>query len=235
MKTYIYSLLLIFTFVNPGNDLIRLTNLNNMTYTYLALGDSYTIGEQVPAADNYPNQAIQMLRKKGVSFYAPEIIAKTGWTTDELQSAINEHQFLEKYDFVSLLIGVNNQYRGRPVNEFGDQFEALLKKAIQFAGNDRSRVVIISIPDWGVTPFAEACLPDGQGRDREQITAEIDAYNNVCKSIAGKYTIHYIYITDWTREAASDHSLLTADGLHPSGKEYKRWAELISAHFYSKL
>ena len=169
-----------------------------------------------------------MLRKKGVLFYAPEIIAKTGWTTDELQSAINEHQFLEKYDFVSLLIGVNNQYRGRPVNEFEDQFETLLKKAIQYAGNDRSRVVIISIPDWGVTPFAES-------RDRKQIMAEIDAYNNVCKSIAGKYSIHYIYITEWTREAASDHSLLTADGLHPSGKEYKRWAELISGHFLSKL
>ena len=148
MKTYIYSLLLIFTFVNPGKDLARLTNLSNMTYTYLALGDSYTIGEQVPVAENYPNQVVQMLRKKGVLFYAPEIIAKTGWTTDELQSAINEHQFLEKYDFVSLLIGVNNQYRGRPVNEFEDQFETLLKKAIQYAGNDRSRVVIISIPDW---------------------------------------------------------------------------------------
>lgn len=235
MKTYIYSLLLIFTFVNPGKDLARLTNLSNMTYTYLALGDSYTIGEQVPVAENYPNQVVQMLRKKGVLFYAPEIIAKTGWSTDELQSAINEHQFLEKYDFVSLLIGVNNQYRGRPVNEFEDQFETLLKKAIQYAGNDRSRVVIISIPDWGVTPFAEACLPDGHGRDREQITAEIDAYNNVCKSIAGKYSIQYIYITDWTRDAASDRSLLTADGLHPSGKEYKRWAELISGHFLSKL
>ena len=228
MKTYIYSLLLIFTFVNPGKDLARLTNLSNMTYTYLALGDSYTIGEQVPVAENYPNQVVQMLRKKGVLFYAPEIIAKTGWSTDELQSAINEHQFLEKYDFVSLLIGVNNQYRGRPVNEFEDQFETLLKKAIQFAGNDRSRVVIISIPDWGVTPFAES-------RDKKQIKAEIDSYNNVCKSIAGKYQIHYIYITDWTREAASDHSLLTADGLHPSGKEYKRWAELISGHFLSKL
>ncbi|MBL7724117.1 MAG: SGNH/GDSL hydrolase family protein [Chitinophagaceae bacterium] len=235
MKVYIYSLLLIFTFVNPGNDLALLTNLNNMTYTYLALGDSYTIGEQVPAADNYPSQAVQMLRKKGVSFYAPEIIAKTGWTTDELQSAINEHQFLEKYDFVSLLIGVNNQYRGRPVTEFEEQFEVLLKKAIQFAGNDRSRVIIISIPDWGVTPFAEANLPDKQGRDRKQITTEIDAYNNVCKNIANKYSIHYIYITDWTREAASDHSLLTADGLHPSGKEYERWAELISTHFHSKL
>ena len=228
MKTYIYSLLLIFTFVNPGKDLARLTNLSNMTYTYLALGDSYTIGEQVPVSENYPNQVVQMLRKKGVLFYAPEIIAKTGWSTDELQSAINEHQFLEKYDFVSLLIGVNNQYRGRPVNEFEDQFETLLKKAIQYAGNDRSRVVIISIPDWGVTPFAES-------RDRKQIMAEIDAYNNVCKSIAGKYSIQYIYITDWTRDAASDRSLLTADGLHPSGKEYKRWAELISGHFLSKL
>lgn len=224
MKAYIYSLLLIFTFVNPEKNLTRLTNLNNMTYTYLALGDSYTIGEQVPAADSYPNQVVQMLRKKGVSFYAPEIIAKTGWTTDELQFAINEHQFLEKYDFVSLLMGVNNQYRGRSVTDFEDEFESLVKQALQFAGNDSERVVIISIPDWGVTPFAEE-------RDRKQIAAEIDAYNNVCKSIACKYSIHYIYITGWTREAASDYSLLAADGLHPSGKEYKRWAELISAHF----
>lgn len=197
------------------------------SYRYLALGDSYTIGESVPLSDNFPSQTVQLLRKNGMEIGAPEIVAKTGWTTDELQAAINQHHFQTQYDFVSLLIGVNNQYRGRSAAEYATEFESLLQQAIRFAGNNSQHVVVISIPDWGVTPFAS-------GRDREQIAKEIDEYNSINKKMAADYHVHYIDITPWTREAASDASLLAADGLHPSGKEYKRWAEQLAGFFQKK-
>ncbi len=187
------------------------------TYTYLALGDSYTIGESVPLYESFPYQLVQLLRNSGLAFHSAEIIAKTGWTTDELQAGINNTHFSASYDFVSLLIGVNNQYRGRPVDEYAGEFEALVNQCIRFAENKRDCIFILSIPDWGVTPFAE-------GRDRAAIAKAIDAYNAVNKSIAGKYSIPYVDITAGTREAAHDNTLLAADGLHPSGKEYARWA-----------
>ncbi len=196
------------------------------TYTYLALGDSYTIGEQVPFADNYPNQAVQMLRKKGVDFHAAEIVARTGWTTDELQFGINNRVFRSSYDFVTLLIGVNNQYRGRSVAEFEEQFIVLLEQAISFAGNMKERVAVLSIPDWGITPFAAS-------RDKEKIGEEIDRFNEVCQRVSAAAGIHYIYITGLTREAAQDPSLLAPDGLHPSGKDYHRWTEKVVTFFSS--
>lgn len=191
-------------------------------YSYLALGDSYTIGETVLLADNFPYQTVQLLREKGISFYAPEIIAKTGWTTDELFTAISQRKTLPSYDFVTLLIGVNNQYRGRTVENFKPEFEALLQQAIQFAGNNKDHVFVLSIPDWGVTPFAE-------GRDRAQIAREIDAYNNICKQVSQQNNVHFIDITPSTRLATQDHSLVAADGLHPSGKEYTKWATELAA------
>jgi lysophospholipase L1-like esterase len=197
-------------------------------YSYLALGDSYTIGESVSAKENFPNQTVQLLRKAGFDFNEPEIVAKTGWTTDELQDAINKHTFQSSYDFVTLLIGVNNQYRGRTVEDYHPQFEFLLKQAIRFAGNDTSHVVVLSIPDWGVTPYAE-------GRDRKKIASAIDVYNAANKAIAEKYKVSYINITPGSREAAIDPSLLTNDGLHPSGKEYAKWAEKLSAVIKEKL
>lgn len=203
-----------------------------MTYTYLALGDSYTIGEQVPSEENFPNQVMKIAGKENFSIDYPRIIAKTGWTTDELEEGIsraNDETPLKKhYDFVSLLIGVNNQYRGRSLDNYKTEFEALLQKAIRFAGNRPERVVVLSIPDWGVTPFAA-------GRDRAQIAKEIDAFNAANKAISEKHHTQYIYVTGWTREAASDNTLLAADGLHPSGKEYKRWAEEIVRFFRSKV
>ena len=202
--------------------------MQSLSYTYLALGDSYTIGEMVPLTTSFPYQTAQLLRKEGFDFHAPEIIAKTGWTTDELQEAVNHYQFLKNYDFVSLLIGVNNQYRGRSTDEFAVEFEALLKQAIQLAHNEKGHVVVLSIPDWGVTPFAA-------GRDREMISKEIDIYNAVCREICQRLNIYHIDITTGTREAPADNSLLAADGLHPSGKEYKRWAEQVAAFFKSKL
>ena len=210
-------LILIFACTKHYKDSIFPGNTSNMTYTFLALGDSYTIGESVLPAENFPNQTVQLLEQTVYDFNSPEIVAKTGWTTDELQGAINYHSFLPKYDFVTLLIGVNNQYRGRAVDSYKPEFENLLKRAIQFAGGKTNHVIVLSIPDWSVTPFAS-------GRDRLQIAKEIDEYNAANKMIAEKYKVHYIDITPGTREAATNSSLLAADGLHPSSKEYKRWA-----------
>jgi len=198
------------------------------SYSYLALGDSYTIGEAVPFTENFPNQAVQLLRSRGLDFEAPEILARTGWTTDELQFAINHHRFREKYDFTSLLIGVNNQYRGRSTEEYTEQFEALLGHAIAFAGGDASHVAVLSIPDWGVTPF-------NKDRDRAQVGTEIDRYNAINRGVCEQSGVHYIDITPGTREAAGDPSLLAADGLHPSGREYQRWAKEVAAFFLSKI
>ena len=202
--------------------------MSDKSYTFLALGDSYTIGESVSANDNFPNQVVQLLRKVGFDFRTPEIIAKTGWTTDELLAAIHNQNLLVKYDFVTLLIGVNNQYRGRTVDNYKTEFENLLKQAIQFADDNKNHVIVLSIPDWGVTPFAE-------GRDRQQISNEIDNYNAANKQIAERYGVQYLDITPWTREAATGISLLANDGLHPSGKEYKRWAEKLSNIMKSTL
>ena len=123
-------------------------------YSYLALGDSYTIGQSVLSSENFPSQTVQLLNQQNYNFKSPEILATTGWTTDELQNNINNHVFTPPYDFVSLLIGVNNQYRGRSVENYKPEFESLLKQAIQFAGGNTNRVIVLSIPDWGVTPFA---------------------------------------------------------------------------------
>jgi len=200
--------------------------------TYLALGDSYTIGESLLLTDNFPNQVANMMNNEGIPFEMPRIVAQTGWTTDELETGIAAAQknelLLPSYEFVSLLIGVNNQYRGRSVEEYKSEFEALLKKAIHFASGKADRVVVLSIPDWGITPYAN-------GRDRGQIAQEIDAYNAVNKKISLQYQVHYINITAWTREAESDPTLLAVDGLHPSAKEYKRWAEKIFPYFKSRL
>ena len=192
-----------------------------VNYSYLALGDSYTIGEQIPAAENLPNQTVQLLKKTGAAFDDAEIIAKTGWTTDELDAAIDAANISKPYDFISLLIGVNNQYRGRPVNNFKIEFEHLLQRAIQFANNKPDRVFVLSIPDWGVTPFAE-------GRNRKEIATEIDAYNTVCEASAKQFQTNFINITDSQRDDGNKTEFLAADGLHPSGREYKKWADKLT-------
>ncbi|HMI79590.1 MAG TPA: GDSL-type esterase/lipase family protein [Ferruginibacter sp.] len=194
---------------------------NTMKFSYLALGDSYTIGEQVLTGENFPNQTIELLRKKGLEFDPPQIIAKTGWTTDELDAAINEAGIPGKYEIVSLLIGVNNQYRGRPVRNFEIEFEHLLQRAIQFANNKPDRVFVLSIPDWGITPFAE-------GRDRKQVAEEIDTYNYICETSVKQFLANFINITVSQREDGTKAEFLAADGLHPSGKEYKKWAAKLT-------
>lgn len=204
---------------------------NARAFYYLALGDSYTIGEAVPAQENFPNQTGALFRTDS-HYLITRIIARTGWTTDELETGIRLSDaatpLRSQYDFVSLLIGVNDQYRGRTVDSYKPAFEELLKKAIRFAGNRPERVIVLSIPDWGVTPFAE-------GRDRDRIAREIDAYNTANRQITERYNIYYVDITPWTREAAGDRSLLAPDGLHPSGIEYRRWAERIAAWMRTKI
>lgn len=191
-------------------------------YSYLALGDSYTIGEKVSDQENFPSQVCHNLTLKGVSIKSPKIIAKTGWTTDELQSAIQKENTRVRYDFVTLLIGVNNQYRGRNANDYKSEFESLLKQAISFANNDPSHVIVLSIPDWGATPFAN-------GRDREKIGREIDEFNGINKDLSYHFGVHYIDITPGTRKSAEDPAMVAEDGLHPSGKEYAIWAERVAA------
>jgi lysophospholipase L1-like esterase len=191
------------------------------TFSYLALGDSYTIGESVPIYENFPYQTVQMLRSKGIQIHAPEIVARTGWTTDELMAGIQKTSLLKTYDLVSLLIGVNNQYRGRNIEEFGKQFEELLNKSILLSGNRKDHVFVISIPDWGATPFAE-------GRDRRKIANEIDAFNTLKKEISERHKVKFIEITEGSREASADPTLVAKDKLHPSGKEYAKWAKKLT-------
>ena len=199
-----------------------------INYSYLALGDSYTIGEQVSFAENFPNQAVQLLRRQGFSFYTAEIIAKTGWTTDELSHAIENTVTLVSYDVVSLLVGVNNQYRGRSAAEFKVEFEHLLQKAISFAGNKPYRVFVLSIPDWGVTPFAA-------GRDSKQVAEEIDAYNYICETSAREFQTNFINITASQRADGNKTEFLATDGLHPSGKEYAKWAASLAEAIIKEL
>lgn len=231
------ALLFFFTFNSACNKPSNMTGSSAVSpsftpYHYLALGDSYTIGEMVPGPENFPNQVAAQLQITAPGFQSPRIIAKTGWTTDELTAGIAAANTADplrgSYDFVSLLIGVNNQYRGRSVDDYKPEFEQLLIKAIAYAGGRKERVVVLSIPDWGVTPFAI-------GRDRAQIAREIDSYNAASKAIALQYQVKYIDITPWTREAATDNTLLASDGLHPSGKEYRRWAEKVVEYFKIRL
>ena len=188
--------------------------------TYLALGDSYTIGESVPLEKNFPHQVVAFLQKEKINISNPAIIAKTGWTTNELQEQISRTRLAVPFDFVTLLIGVNNQYRGRSTEEYAQQFEELLQQAISFAGDQPTHVIILSIPDWGVTPFAK-------DKDRNKIAKEIDAFNAINEKMAQKYNVHYINITPYTREAATNKTLVAKDGLHPSAKDYRRWAAKV--------
>lgn len=193
------------------------------SYTWLALGDSYTIGEALPLYESYPYQCTQLLRRAGYPFSAPEIIARTGWTTGELEQGIRQTLLQPAYDIVSLLIGVNNQYRGYPPEDYAADFERLLQQAIASAGYHPHRVFVLSIPDWGLTPFAQTRQSDVQ-----PISAAIDVFNRLNRDIAARYGVHRLDITPGSRLALADSSLLAADQLHYSGKEYGRWAGVLA-------
>ncbi|HEY0021835.1 MAG TPA: SGNH/GDSL hydrolase family protein [Longimicrobium sp.] len=186
---------------------------------FLALGDSYTIGEGVAASDRWPVQLVALLREQGQDFAEPRIVARTGWTTDELSAAIDAADPRGPYDLVSLLIGVNNQYRGRGTEEYRAEFAGLLQRAIGFAGEDAGRVIVLSIPDWGVTPFAE-------GRSRAGVAAEIDVFNAINRQETERLGARYVDITPQSRTVGSNSAFLAADGLHYSGLTYAEWARL---------
>lgn len=187
---------------------------------FLALGDSYTIGEGVDEGDRWPVRLAALLRERGVAIGDPRIIARTGWTTDELSAALDDADPRGPYALVTLLIGVNNQYRGRSAEEYRGEFADLLRRAVGFAGGDASRVVVVSIPDWGVTPFAA-------GRDRATIAAEIDAFNAINRDEARRAGAHWVDVAARSRAAGADPAFLVSDGLHPSGRAYAEWAGLI--------
>ncbi|AQG82687.1 lysophospholipase [Spirosoma montaniterrae] len=199
---------------NPGSD----------GSDYLALGDSYTIGEGALEVERWPVQLAGLLRDSGTAISNPDIIAHTGWTTAELQEAIEKSGNQKTYELVSLLIGVNNQYRGQSRARYRAEFRALLQTAIQFAGGRASRVFVLSIPDWGVSPFAS-------DRDRAKIAQEIDQFNAIAQEECRRAAVAFVDITPTTRRAASEptpgvDSQFTSDGLHYSGKQMRQWAEL---------
>ncbi|WP_415001623.1 SGNH/GDSL hydrolase family protein [Arenimonas sp.] len=189
---------------------------------FLALGDSYTIGEGVAEDQRWPNQWASALRALGAGIDAPRIIAQTGWTTDELSAAIDALEPLGQWDLVSLLIGVNNQYRGRDLQNYRAEFSALLERATAYAGGDPGRVLVLSIPDWGVTPFAR----DGK-RDLARIADEIDDYNAVNRDVSETRGAVWRDITDLTRDYGARRDMLADDGLHPSGAMYALWVERL--------
>ena len=190
------------------------------TLHYLALGDSYTIGEAVAADRRWPAVLVQRLRRAGVVIDDPRIVAVTGWTTDELAQGMDAASLTSSYDLVTLQIGVNNQYRGRSAGEYRSQFASLLARAVALAGGHAARVVVVSIPDWGVTRFAHE-----QGRDRARIASELDVYNAIARDETSRAGAHFVDITGISRQYPV---LVAGDGLHPSAAQYKLWVDRIA-------
>jgi lysophospholipase L1-like esterase len=183
------------------------------------LGDSYTLGEGVAAADRWPVKLVRRLRAQGVAIDEPRIVAVTGWSTDELCTGMNAATLTPPYDLVTLLIGVNNQYRGRGAGDYRGEFAGLLRRAVGLAGGRASHVVVVSIPDWGVTRFARE-----QGRDSVQTAHALDVYNAIARDEAGRAGARWVDITPLSRRHPG---LLAADGLHPSAAQYTLWTEAI--------
>ncbi len=224
MTKWLGILFLIVGYVATGcvlpSDVVRNRDKEMKPMRYLALGDSYTIGQSVPQAERWPVQLTNQLQAVGITIELPQIIARTGWTTDDLTYAIADQKSQGPFDLVSLLIGVNNQFQKRSSDEYRTQFRALLQKSIELAGSKANHVVVVSIPDWGVTPFAAK-------RDRQEIAAEIDLFNAINQAETAAAGVAYVDITPISRQATSDGSLIADDGLHPSGKMYKQWVELL--------
>lgn len=196
----------------PGND---------SGYSWLALGDSYTIGQSVNEAERFPAQTIALLTNDSLLFPTLQYIAVTGWTTQNLLYGIEQQNPKGPFDIVSLLIGVNDQYQHLDKASYSERFKACLNKAVALAGNKKDHVFVLSIPDYSVTPFAAQM-------NKTQISKEIDEFNAINKAITLSYNISYTDITALTREAEKDASLIAVDGLHPSGKEYAKWAALLA-------
>lgn len=191
--------------------------------TYLALGDSYTIGQGVELSQNYPNLLTSKLRIRGIDINPPVIIATTGWTTQDLLRGIEQARLDNpSFDLLTLLIGVNNQFRGRSLEEYETDLIKLMEQSLKFVAGEKERIIVISIPDWGVTPYASST-----GRDKSKIASEIDLFNGTNKSLAEKYGVRYLEITTEYRALGHMEQYIATDGLHPSEKVYDRWAEKL--------
>jgi lysophospholipase L1-like esterase len=203
-----------------GEAAPRPADTPSRTHTYLALGDSYTIGQSVETGERYPVQLVRRLNEDGISYSGPEIIATSGWTTANLLDAIRDKKADTPYDLVTLLIGVNNQYQRKTQEQYREEFGILLHQAVTLAGDKPSHVIVLSIPDYSVTPFARFM-------DKERIISQLDSFNRINKEISRNYRVRYIDITWESRKAAGDPSLIAEDGLHFSGKEYGIWAAMM--------
>ena len=198
---------------------IDIINSSVSKFSFLALGDSYTIGEGVEESKRWPNQFIDIAYEKGLYFEKPKIIAQTGWKTYDLLNAINETNFTKKYDYVSLLIGVNNQFNSRSIYEFEEDLDKIMDK-IDIIRKNNGSTIIISIPDWGYTPFAESY-------NRDTISYEINLFNKSLKNFADKNDIKYVDVTEISRKTLNEDDLLASDNLHPNGLMYFEWAKKI--------
>jgi lysophospholipase L1-like esterase len=188
--------------------------------SFLALGDSYTHGEGIDPAGSWPARLVQLAREHGTAIAEPRIIARTGWTTDELSAAIDREDPRGPFDLVSLMVGVNDQYRGRTEESYRRRFEPLVRRAVTFAGDRPGRVIVFSVPDWGVTPFAA-------DRDAARVAESIDAFNAINRETSARCGTHYIDVTPVSRRAADVPGMLASDGLHPSARMYEAWAHLV--------
>ncbi len=198
---------------------IDLINSGDSKLSFLALGDSYTIGEGVNENERWPNQFVEVAYENGLDFEKPEIIAETGWKTFDLLNAISQTNFTQKYDYVSLLIGVNNQFNSRSIDEFEEDLNKLMDK-MNSLKKSNGNIIIISIPDWGYTPF-------GNSYNREKISSEINLFNNSLITFANSYGLKYVDVTEISRRALNESNLLASDNLHPSGLMYLEWAKKI--------
>lgn len=206
------------------------SHTDDRRYTMLCLGDSYTIGQSVAEQDRFPEQTVAILKDKSIVFDKPHIIARTGWNTNSLINATKQQNLHQQFDFVTLLSGVNDQYQEIDTATYKKNFEIILQMAVQYAGGKKDHVIVLSIPDYGVTPFA---LNDD--KSPKFISTEIDNFNAINKRIAAQYGVHYIDINPISKKAAADESLLANDGLHPSGKMYKLWAELLAGEIAAEI
>ena len=213
---YYYLVCLLITIIMDANAQIL---PKTKPVKFLALGDSYTVGESVAEVQRWPDRLMEALKKKGYTCGKPKVVAMTGWRTDDLKKAIEAASLSKDYDLVSLLIGVNNQYQGKSISEYETEFEGLLNTAIQHAGGEKKNVFVLSIPDYGFTPF---------GKERQKkITSQIDAFNEVNRAVTEKKGVPYINITDISRRGLAETDLVAEDGLHPSGTMYILWVERI--------
>lgn len=231
LRIFILFIPILFASCNNDNTPIPQptpTPIDSTALQYLALGDSYTIGQQVEIYERFPVQLVDSLRNRGYNMRDPYITARTGWTTRDLKTAIANENFTNTFDLVSLCTGVNNQFRGETAEQYRQPFRELLEQAISLAGGDTSKVFVLSIPDYGVTPFAANLNPP-------QIAQEIDEFNAINLEIADSLNVTYFDITPISRQAENDQTLTVSDELHPSGKMYRLWVELMLDEVENKI